>query len=87
MTKEQIQALVDRGLLRPKTEVSRRLAAGEEFPTEGTGETVVFLVHIKRGFGVPTGRLPSRPPLLLPHQAGTSGAKLDHHHFYLYRPL
>jgi hypothetical protein len=49
---EQIQALADRGLLRPKTEVGWRLAAGEEFPMEGTGETVVFLVHIERGFGV-----------------------------------
>jgi hypothetical protein len=26
----------------------------EEFPTEGTGETVVFLAHIEHGFGVPT---------------------------------
>jgi hypothetical protein len=29
-----------------------RPAAGEEFPTEGTGETVVFLTHIEREFGV-----------------------------------
>jgi hypothetical protein len=28
---------------------------GEEFSTEGTGETVVFLAHIERGFGVPAG--------------------------------
>jgi hypothetical protein len=28
---------------------------GEEFPTEGTGEAVVFLAHIERGFGVPAG--------------------------------
>jgi hypothetical protein len=41
--------------VRPKTEVGWRPAAGEEFPTEGTRETVVFLTHIKHGFGVPTG--------------------------------
>ena len=28
---------------------------GEPFPTEQTGETVTFLAHIERGFGVPTG--------------------------------
>jgi hypothetical protein len=28
---------------------------GEEFPTEGTGETVVFLAHIEHGFDVPAG--------------------------------
>jgi hypothetical protein len=28
---------------------------GEEFPTEGTGETAVFLTHIEHGFGVPAG--------------------------------
>jgi hypothetical protein len=55
VAEEQIQALVDRGLLRPKTEVGWKTVAGEEFPTEGTGETVVFFAHIKRGFGVPVG--------------------------------
>jgi hypothetical protein len=54
-TEEQIQALADRGLLSPKTKVSLRPAAGKEFPTEGTGETVVFLVHIEHGFSVPAG--------------------------------
>jgi hypothetical protein len=29
--------------------------AGEEFLMEGTSETVVFLMHIERGFGVPVG--------------------------------
>jgi hypothetical protein len=29
--------------------------AGEAFPTEGTGKTVVFITHIERGFGVPAG--------------------------------
>jgi hypothetical protein len=55
VTEEQIQTLVDRRLLRPKAQVGWRPAAGEEFPTEGTGETVVFLAHIKRGFGVQEG--------------------------------
>jgi hypothetical protein len=52
---EPIQALADRGLLRPKTKVGWRPAASEEFPTEGTGETVVFLVHIERELSVPAG--------------------------------
>jgi hypothetical protein len=55
VTEEQIQSLVDRGLLRPKSQVGWRPAAGEAFPTEGTGETVVFIAHIERGFGVPAG--------------------------------
>jgi hypothetical protein len=55
VTEEQIQALADRGLRRPKTQVGWRPAAGEEFPTEGTGETVVFLTHIERGFGISAG--------------------------------
>jgi hypothetical protein len=55
VTKEQIQALADRGLLRPKTQVGWRPVMGEEFPTEGTGEAIVFLAHIERGFGVPVG--------------------------------
>jgi hypothetical protein len=42
-------------LLRPKTEVGWRLAAGEEFPAEGTDEAIVFLAHIEHEFGVPTG--------------------------------
>jgi hypothetical protein len=55
VTEEYIQALATRGLLRPKTEVGWRTTVGEEFPTEGTDEIVVFLAHIKRGFGVPVG--------------------------------
>jgi hypothetical protein len=54
VTEEQIQSLADRVLLRPKSQVGWRPAAGEEFPTEGTGETIVFLAHIECGFGVPT---------------------------------
>jgi hypothetical protein len=45
---------VDRALLRPTAQVGWRPAAGEEFPTKGTGETVVFLARIERGFCVPT---------------------------------
>jgi hypothetical protein len=55
VTEEQIQSLVDRGLLRPKSQVGWRPAAGEAFPTEATGETVVFIAHIERGFSVHTG--------------------------------
>jgi hypothetical protein len=46
---------VTRELLRPKTEVGWRPTAGEEFPMEETGETVVFLAHIKREFEVLAG--------------------------------
>jgi hypothetical protein len=55
VTEEQIQSLVDSGLLRPKAQVGWRPTEGEEFLTKGTVETVVFLVHIERGFGVPAG--------------------------------
>jgi hypothetical protein len=55
MTEEQMQSLVDRGLLRPKEQVRWRPTAGEAFPTETTNETVVFLMHIERGFSVPAG--------------------------------
>jgi hypothetical protein len=47
--------LADRGLLRTKSQVGWRPAICEEFPTEGTGETVVFLGHIEHRFGVPAG--------------------------------
>jgi hypothetical protein len=55
VSEEQIQSLADRGLLRPNAQVGWRPVAGEEFPTEGTGETVVFIAHIERGLGVPAG--------------------------------
>jgi hypothetical protein len=55
VTEEQILSLVDRRLLRLKSQVGWRPVAGEAFPTEGTGEMVVFIVHIERGFGVPAG--------------------------------
>jgi hypothetical protein len=55
VTKEQIQSLVDRGLLWPKSRVGSRPAAGEVFLTEGTDETVNFITHIECGFGIPAG--------------------------------
>jgi hypothetical protein len=55
VTEEQIQSLVDHGLLRPKAQDGWRPVAGEKFLTKGTDETVVFLAHIERGFGIPTG--------------------------------
>jgi hypothetical protein len=51
---EQIQALATRRLLKPKAEVAWRLVAGEAFPTEGTGMTVIFLTHVECEFRVPT---------------------------------
>jgi hypothetical protein len=55
VTEEQIQTLVDHDLLRPKVQVGWRPTVGEAFPTEGTGDTVVFLAHIERRFGVLAG--------------------------------
>jgi hypothetical protein len=53
MTEAKIQALVDRGLLRPKTEVEWRAAAGEEFPSEDVKEQVVFGSFFGRDFNLP----------------------------------
>jgi hypothetical protein len=55
MTEAKIQALVDRGLLRPKAEVEWRVAAGELFPTEDVKEQVVFASFFERGFNLPVG--------------------------------
>jgi hypothetical protein len=55
MTEAKIQALVDRGLLRPKTEVEWRAAAGEDFPSEVVKEQVVFASFFKRGFNLSVG--------------------------------
>jgi hypothetical protein len=55
MTEAKIQALVDRGLLRPKAEVEWKAAAGEEFPTEDVKEQVVFVSFFERGFNLPVG--------------------------------
>jgi hypothetical protein len=46
---------VDRGLLRSKTEVEWRSAAGEEFPSEDVKEQVVFASFFERGFNLPAG--------------------------------
>jgi hypothetical protein len=42
MTEVKIQALVDRGVLRPKAEVEWKAVVGEEFPTEDVKEQVIF---------------------------------------------
>jgi hypothetical protein len=55
MTEAKIQALVDRGLLRLKTEVEWREAAGEDFPSEDVKEQVVFASFFERGFNLPAG--------------------------------
>jgi hypothetical protein len=57
MTEAKIQALVDRGLLRPKAEVQWRAAAGEQFPSEDVKEQVVFASFFERGFNLPEGDL------------------------------
>jgi hypothetical protein len=55
MTEAKIQALVARGLLRPKEEVEWRVAAGEQFPNEDVKEQVVFASFFERGFNLPVG--------------------------------
>jgi hypothetical protein len=46
MAEERIQALVDRGVLRPKAEVEWREVVGEEFPMEDDKETMIFASHV-----------------------------------------
>jgi hypothetical protein len=55
MTEAKIQALVDRGLLRPKTEVEWRAAVGEDFLSEDVKERVVFASLLERAFNLPAG--------------------------------
>jgi hypothetical protein len=55
MTEAKIQALVDRGLLRPKAEVEWRAAVGEHFLSEDVKEQVVFASFFERGFTIPVG--------------------------------
>jgi hypothetical protein len=55
MTEAKIQALVDRGLLRPKAKVEWRAAAGEEFPSDDVKEQVVFASFFEHGFNLPAG--------------------------------
>jgi hypothetical protein len=55
MTEAKIEALVDRGLLRLKTEVEWRAAAGEDFLREDVKEQVVFASFFERGFNLLVG--------------------------------
>jgi hypothetical protein len=55
MTEAKIQALVDRGLLRPKAEVEWWAAAGEQFSSENVKEQVVFASFFERSFNLPAG--------------------------------
>jgi hypothetical protein len=55
MTEAKIQALVDRGLLRPKAEVEWRATTGEQFPSEEVKEQVVFASFFEHGFNLPMG--------------------------------
>jgi hypothetical protein len=55
MTEAKIQALVDRGLLRPKVEVELRAAAGKLFLSKDVKEQVVFASFFERGFNLPVG--------------------------------
>jgi hypothetical protein len=55
MTEAKIQALVNRGLLRPKEEVEWRAAAGEQFPSKNVKDQVVFASFFERGFNLLVG--------------------------------
>jgi hypothetical protein len=55
MIEAKIEALVDRGLLRPKTEEELRAATGEEFLSEDVKEQVVFGSFFEHGFNLPAG--------------------------------
>jgi hypothetical protein len=55
MTEAKIQALVDQGLLRSKTEVEWRAAVGEDFSSEDIKEQVVFGSFFERGFNLLAG--------------------------------
>jgi hypothetical protein len=55
MTETNIQALVDRELLRSKAEVEWKATASEEFPTEDIKEQVVFTSFFERGFNLSVG--------------------------------
>jgi hypothetical protein len=55
MSEAKIQALVDRGLLRPKAEVEWMAVAGEQFPSEDVKEQVVFASFFEHVFNFPVG--------------------------------
>jgi hypothetical protein len=76
MSETKIQALVTRGLLRPKEEVEWRAAAGEQFPSEDVKEQVVFR-SFERGFNLPVGDF-FRGLILLPIGASTPCSQLHY---------
>jgi hypothetical protein len=53
MTEAKIQALVNRGLLRPKAEVEWKAPTGEAFPTKEDKEHVIFGSFFECGFNIP----------------------------------
>jgi hypothetical protein len=55
MIEVKIQALVHRGVLRPKAEVEWRAASREEFTSEDVKEQVIFASFFERGFSLPVG--------------------------------
>jgi hypothetical protein len=54
-TEAKIQALVDRGVLRPKAEVEWKAVVREEFPTEDVKEHVIFASYFEHGCNLPVG--------------------------------
>ena len=57
---EDIQDLVERGLLPEKAISGWRCYYGEDFPTEDQTETVVFRSFYEKGFALPAGELVRR---------------------------
>jgi hypothetical protein len=55
VTKEKIQAVVNRGLLRSKVEVEWKALTSKAFPTEDDKEQVVLTSFFERGFNIPSG--------------------------------
>lgn len=50
-----MQALVDRGLLGPKSLLEWKVTVGQEFPTEGRIEAIIFAAFFEHEFGTPMG--------------------------------
>jgi hypothetical protein len=55
MTEANFQALVNRGLLRPKEVVEWRAVAGEQIPSEDVKEQVIIASFFERSFNLPRG--------------------------------
>jgi hypothetical protein len=53
MTKENIQALVDHGLLRTKAEVEWKAPSSDAFSMEDDKKRVVFMSYFDRSFNIP----------------------------------